>query len=119
MAKAPTGFARVVKAAAHLPGIEEATSYGTPALKVKGKLLCRMKEEMDDVLVLRCEIEEKALLMAAAPDIYFETGHYKGYPALLVRLRKISAKELKHRLELAWRMQAPKKRVAAFDAPSM
>jgi hypothetical protein len=79
------------------------------------KLMCRMKERMEGVLVLRCPLEEKPLLMEAAPDIYFETDHYAGWPALLVRLSKISAKELKHRLEIAWRMQAPKKLVKEID----
>jgi hypothetical protein len=39
-------FARVVKAAraTKLPGIAEGTSYGTPALKVAGKFLMRMKD---------------------------------------------------------------------------
>jgi hypothetical protein len=36
--------ARVLAATAHLPGVEEATSYGTPALKVRGKLFARLKD---------------------------------------------------------------------------
>jgi hypothetical protein len=35
-----------VKALAlNLPGVEEGTSYGTAALKVKGKLFVRLKED--------------------------------------------------------------------------
>ena len=48
--------------------------------------------------------------MAAAPRIYFETDHYKGWPAVLVRLSKIDDRELRHRLERAWRHRAPKGR---------
>ena len=51
----------------------------------------------------------------AAPEIYFETDHYKGWPAVLVRLRKIKAAELKHRLARAWRLKAPKRLIKSFD----
>ncbi len=99
-----------VKAAAKatkLPAIEEATSYGTPSMKVKGKFLLRMREP--DILVLMCSLEEKELLMQAQPKIYFETDHYKGWPAVLIRLSKIKDAELSHRIAVAWRLQAPKK----------
>jgi len=95
--------------ATKLPDIEEGTSFGTPSLKVCGKLLTRLKDA--DTLVVRCPPEEKALLIEAAPDIYFQTDHYKGWPALLVRLSRINDAELRHRLERAWRFQAPAKLV--------
>jgi len=76
-------FARARKAAkaTKLPGIEEATSYGTPSLTVHGKLMLRVKDA--DTLVLRCTLEDKAMLIEAAPTIYFETDHYAGWPAVL------------------------------------
>ena len=101
---------RLKKAAQSLPGVEEGTSYGTPALKVRGKLICRIKDA--GTLVLMCPLEEKELLMAAAPDLYYETDHYRGWPSLLVRLGAVSDEELAHRLALAWRRQAPKKLVS-------
>jgi hypothetical protein len=82
---------------------------------VRRKFLCRAKDA--DTLVLTCALEEKELLMAAAPGIYFETDHYRGWPAVLVRLGGISDEELRHRLALAWRMQAPKKLVATAEQP--
>lgn len=56
-----------------------------------------------------CPLEEKAALMDVAPDIYFETDHYKGWPAVLVRIDVISDQELTHRLECAIRFQTRKK----------
>ena len=47
--------------------------------------------------------------MEAAPGIYFETDHYKGWPAVLVRLAAISDAELSQRLGEAWRHRAPKR----------
>jgi hypothetical protein len=106
-------FARVRAAAAHLPEVEEGTSYGTPALKVRGKLVARLKDA--GTLVVRCTLDDKEMLMEAAPEVYFETDHYKGWPAVLVRLKTIKPAELRHRLEQAWRLMAPRRLVAQFD----
>ena len=104
MSDIETAFARVrdIALARGLPGIQEGTSYGTPALRVVRKPLARMKDA--ETLVLMCAIEEKELLMEAAPEIYYQTDHYKGWPALLIRLAAISDEELGHRIETAWRM---------------
>ncbi|MBP6013584.1 MAG: MmcQ/YjbR family DNA-binding protein [Alphaproteobacteria bacterium] len=106
-------FKRVVKAskATKLPGLEEGTSYGTPSLKVKGKFLLRVREP--GVIAIMCSLEEKEFLMRERAAIYFETDHYKGYPAVLIRLTKIKDDELAHRIGVAWRLQAPKKLVAS------
>ena len=96
-----------------LPGLEEGQSWGTPAMKVKGKMLVRVREP--DVLVLPCDLDEKEILMQVAPHIYFETKHYSGYPAVLVHLDAIEPDELAERIEMEWRKMAPKKLVAEFD----
>jgi len=93
-------------AASGITGIEQGTSYGTPSLKYKGHFLARMKDEK--TLVIRCPLEEKEMLMAAEPDLYFQTDHYIGHPALLVRLDAIDDASLKARLERACQMQAAK-----------
>jgi len=107
-------FARARKAAkaTKLPGIEAAASYGTPSLTVRGKLLLRVKDA--DTLVLRCTLEDKAMLIEAAPAIYFETDHYAGWPAVLARLSAIDDAELAHRLAQAWQLQAPNKLKAEY-----
>lgn len=94
-------------AAAKLAGVEEGLSYGQPSLKAGGTFLARVREP--DVLVLRCALEEKDILMQINPDVYFETDHYKGWPAVLIRLSKIDDVELTHRLRIACQMQASKK----------
>jgi len=99
-------FTKLVAAAEGLPEIEQTTSYGTPSLKVRKKFLCRVKDS--DTVVVTCPLEEKELLIEAAPEFYFETDHYKGWPAVLVRVHAIPADELGLRLSRAWQMQAPK-----------
>jgi len=106
-------FARVRTAAAHLPEVEEGTAYGTPSLKVRGKSFVRLKDA--DTLVVLCAIEEKEMLMEADPEIYFETDHYKGWPAVLVRLKRIGSAELRRRVERAWFLKAPKRLIAQIN----
>ena len=99
-------FAKLVAAAEGLPEIERSAHYGTPSLKVRKKFLCRVKDS--DTVVVTCPLEEKELLIEAAPEFYFETDHYKGWPAILVRVHAIPAEELRLRIRRAWQMQAPK-----------
>jgi hypothetical protein len=102
-------FARALRAAkaTKLPGIEQSKSYGTPSLTVLGKFLMRVKDA--DTLVFRCAMEEKQFLMEAEPSIYFETDHYVGWPAVLMRVASASDAELAHCVRRAWQLQAPKK----------
>ena len=92
--------------AAGLSGVERGLSFGTPGLRVRGKFLAREKEP--GTLVMRCPVDEKAMLIEAEPRFYFETDHYRGYDAVLIRLGKIDDARLMARLERAWLMQAGK-----------
>jgi hypothetical protein len=107
-------FAKLKAAAEDLPEVEESTSYGTPSLKVRKKSFCRIKDA--DTAVLMCPIEEKELLMEAAPELYFETDHYKGWPAVLVRIHAIPMDELRLRLRRAWIFHAPRKLAKSLEA---
>lgn len=107
----------VAEIALGFPGVEEGTSYGTRAWRVGKKFMMRAKEKMDDVLVIGVgNLDEKELLLEQSPDLYFTTAHYDGYPALLLRVNKMSQRELKAFVERCWRRCAPPKIVAAYDA---
>ena len=90
--------------ARRLPEVTRSVNEGRPSLKVGGKTLARLKDSA--TLVLLCPSEQKILLMEISPDIYFETDHYVGYPAVLIRLDAVSDEELSLRLEDAWRFIA-------------
>lgn len=109
MASMDEAFSRIAGLAqmAGLKDTAQSTSYGTPALKVRGKSFVRMKDEA--TLVLLIPIEHKEMLLEVAPDIYFETDHYKGWPAVLVRLAAIGDDELETRLRESWTFKAPKR----------
>jgi len=69
-----------------------------------------------DVLAVRCAMERKHYLLEAAPEVFFDDDHYRGYPGVLVRLDRIEPPELASLLEEGWRIQAPKKLVRDYDA---
>jgi hypothetical protein len=114
-----TDFKRIVRLAraAGLPEVTIGTSYGTAALAVRGKSFVRMKEA--GILVVMCALEEKEMLIELAADLYFETDHYKGWPAMLVRLGAIEDPDLTQRLIAAWRQKAPKRLAESFEIPSI
>lgn len=91
----------------NLPEVAEGTSYGNPSLQVKGKNFASVRAPGE--MVLHCPLEQKDLLMEMAPEIYWQTEHFRGWPGLLVRLEVIGDEELALRLTDAWRFRAPKK----------
>ena len=52
----------------------------------------------------------------AAPERFFDDDHYRGYPAVLVRLGAIDEAELAGLLVGAWRILAPKALVRRIEA---
>jgi hypothetical protein len=58
----------------------------------------------------------KEALLATNPKVYFTTPHFDGYPAVLVRLGRISIAELEELLVEAWAVQAPKRVSRAYWA---
>src|ERR1700722_6844187 len=106
-ATALTSFDDIRKIAHALPGVVDGTSYGTPALKVGGKLIVRVHQSMDCV-VLRCEILDREILMQSAPDAFFITDHYRDYPWILLRIGVVEKRVLPELIERAWRLVASK-----------
>jgi hypothetical protein len=98
-----------------LPGVVEETSYDTPALKVGGKLLVRLKEDSETV-ALRVGLEERQALVHEQPDVFFVTPHYENYPMVLVRLASVEREELRELILEAWLERAPKRLLAAREA---
>jgi hypothetical protein len=110
------GWEDVSAIGARFPGVEEGTSYGTPSLKVRGKFLCRLRTNPDALVMRVIDLADREALLKGEPDVFFSTPHYDGYPAVLVRLEKIGLDALAELIEDAWRLQAPKRVVAAHDA---
>jgi len=87
-----------------LPGVEASTAYGSPALKVHGKLLACVpahRSAEPGSLMVRVGFDDRAELLAAAPDVYYVTDHYLNYPAVLVRLSRVTPDILRDLLGMA------------------
>jgi len=109
-------FAAAAKIAGRFPGIEVSKSYGTPAIKVKGKFMARLRTEAEGWLAIKCDFIDREILLQAAPHVFHLTPHYENYPMVLVDLAAIDKGALLEVLERAWRMSASKKAVRDWDA---
>ena len=106
----------VVAAGSELPEVEESTWFRTPCLRVRKKSFCRMKEDGETLVVRVVDLEDKDALLRGQPEVFFTTPHYDGYPYVLVRLDRVDPRQLFELIEDAWRVSAPKRVVAAYDA---
>jgi hypothetical protein len=116
-ADAPRGmtWADVAALGERLAGVVPSTSYGTAALKVAGKVIARLKEDGETV-VLRAPFPVRDHLLATAPDTFHVTDHYRDYPLVLARLPRADRAQIGELLESAWRAVAPKRVVQEHDA---
>ena len=108
----PLTFKDVRKIALSLENVEESTSYGTPAFKVDDKLLARLHEDGES-LVVGTTFEEREEMMAAEPETYYITDHYLKYPWVLVRLSRVHSDSLRDLLSRALRLASVKPRRAS------
>ncbi len=106
----------VVEIGTRLPGVEVGTSFRTPALRVRGKGMCRLRTKPDALVLRVTDLGEREALLQGQPDVFFTTPHYDGYPYVLVRLEAVDPVELGELLEEAWRVFAAKRVVAAWEA---
>ena len=109
----PVTYETVRQLALALPGVEESTSYGTPACKVGGKLFARLHQDGES-LVVKVEFDEREVLIEADPETFYITDHYLNYPWILVRLANVRQDQLSELLKQAWLLAAPKHLAANF-----
>jgi len=74
---------------------------------VRGKFVVALRTD-PDALVVRCDLDEKPFLLEARPDILFETPHYHGYGAMLIRL-EAPLDDVREFLVDSWLLAAPKR----------
>ncbi|MBC8166628.1 MAG: MmcQ/YjbR family DNA-binding protein [Bryobacteraceae bacterium] len=108
MGGVPVTFEGVRRIALAIESVTESTSYGTPAFKVGGKLIARLRED-NESLVLGTTLEEREELMAAEPGTYFITDHYVKYPWVLVHLSCANPDALRDLLRRACRLASTAK----------
>jgi len=106
----------VVAIGTRLPGVEVGTSFGTPALRAGGKGMCRLRRDPDALVLRVTDLGEREALLQGQPEAFFSTPHYDGHPYVLVRLEAVDPQELAELLEETWRLRAPKRLIAQYDA---
>ncbi len=99
-----------------LPGVEDATAYGTPAFRVGGKFLTRLRPEDESLVLMDVAFDAREMLLEAAPETFHLTAHYKDYPTVLARIATLHPESLRHFLERRWRKVAPKRLIKSWDA---
>ena len=109
-------FEDIRKLALTWPEVEDGSSYGTPALKVRKKLLVRLKEDGDSLVMPGVPQDERDMLVERAPKVFYFTDHYRDYPMVLIRLSKAKCATVEPLLRRHWRTLAPKAAVKEFDS---
>src|SRR5262245_51514596 len=111
-----SSFETVRSIAADLPGVEEGTAWGVPALRLRGRFLACMashKSAEPNTLVVIVGFDQRNAMIEDDPKTYYLKPHYVGYPSVLVRLSQIDRDALKDLLHAAWRFvdgSAPKRK---------
>ena len=96
-----------------LPGVEDSTMYGSPALKLSGRLIaCRAthKSAEPGTLVVRTDFDQRDTLIAEDPDTYYVKEHYQTFPVVLVRLSRVNLDAMRDLLNAAHRVVSASQR---------
>ncbi len=104
MAKDAITFDTVREIGLALPGVEESTAYGSPALKIHGTVLACMainRSAEPGSLGVWVDFDDRAELLEADPDVYYVTDHYASYNVVLVRLSRVRRDVLRDLLGMA------------------
>jgi hypothetical protein len=114
---------------------KEVSDDGRPSYHVHGKLFCFHRgrrpdavdpetgERMADVLMFRvADVDVKELLLSDDRAVYFTTPHFRGYPAVLMKipdLARIDRDELRDLVVEAWLTRAQKRLAKAWLAENV
>jgi hypothetical protein len=122
--------ADVRRMALALPATEETPGRFAFSVRNKGKLKGfvwvwmervtpkKPRVPQPKVIAVRvANLVDKDFILRLNPAQFFTEPHYDGFPAILVRLPAITARELKPLIAEAWRSQAPKDLIAPDEAP--
>ncbi len=112
----PADFEAVKQVALSFPETEEALSHeGTPSVKVRGKLMCRL-HETGRFIPIRLSFEIRDQYLDSHPELFHLPEHFKSYPYICMWIHHhYDLKLLKQVLALSWRELATKKAIKAYD----
>lgn len=87
MAEPIDSFEEAVAYALTLKDTELSTSYGKPAVKVKsnGRAFLYTGHEDETSFGVGIDLDTVEILKETDPDTFWQTPHYEGWPAVLIR----------------------------------
>lgn len=68
-----------------LPGTELSTSHGKPAVKVNGRAFLYTGHEQGSSFGVAIDLDTIEILKETDPDTFWQSPHYEGWPAVLIR----------------------------------
>ena len=88
-----------------LAGAEAGTAYGSPALKVGGKMFAVVpthRSAEPRSIAVRVAFKDRDELLDADPETFYVKEHYLDYPCVLVRLDRVHRDALADLLRMGW-----------------
>ena len=112
MAEPIDSWERAVAFALTLPGTELSTSYGKPAVKVtaNGRAFLYTGHEDGTSFGIAIDLDTVEMLKETDPDTFWQTPHYEGWPAVLVRFDSRDPERVRAMIERSrdWSAARPK-----------
>jgi len=100
---------QIRRIAMSLPGAYEQASYdGRPSWRTKPRMFTWIRDHPEALVVWVESLDDKEMMIATEPRVFFTTPHYDGYPMVLVRLEAIDAKRARELINESWSLRAPK-----------
>lgn len=96
-----------------LPDTILSTSYGQPAVKVasNGRAFLYTGHEDKTSFGIAIDRDTIEILMETDPDTFWQTPHYQGWPAVLIRFDSPDQERVRHMIELSRDWTAAKAKV--------
>ncbi|TXF76036.1 MmcQ/YjbR family DNA-binding protein [Chryseobacterium sp.] len=111
----PADFEAVKNIALTFPDTEESVSHeGTPSVKVRGKLMCRLHDS-GAFIPIRLDFEIRDRYLDSHPEIFHLPDHFKAYPYICMWIHHYDKKLLTEVLEHSWKGLATKKMLKEYE----
>lgn len=109
-------FEVVKRVALRFPDTEESVSHGgTPSVKVRGKLMCRLHDS-GEFIPIRLDFASRDQYLNSHPEIFHLPDHFKPYPYICMWKHNYDPKLLFEVLEQSWKGLATKKRLKEYES---
>jgi hypothetical protein len=108
-------FEVIKNIAMSFPDTEESISHeGTPSVKVRGKLMCRLHDN-GEFIPIRLDVEIRNKYLESHPEIFHLPDHFKPYPYICMWIHNYNINLIKEVLEQSWKGLATRKQLKEYE----